>query len=72
LKKIRQKFIIAQPNNKKNKFMEYIHFRTGIPGIIPPDCSELIPPPPNSQDEPIVHGPQQTREGVVNKVINGV
>ena len=48
--------------------MEYIHFKTGIPGIIPPDCSELIPPPPEACDEPIVHGPEQTGDGVVTQV----
>jgi hypothetical protein len=31
--------------------MEYIRFKTGIPGIIPPDCSELIPPPPTESEE---------------------
>jgi hypothetical protein len=48
--------------------MEYIRFKTGIPGIIPPDCSELIPPPPIEEEieevGPTVHGPERTVRGV--------
>ena len=48
--------------------MEHIQFKTGIPGIIPPDCSELIPPPPVVYEEepegPVVHGPEKTVPGV--------
>lgn len=50
--------------------MDYIHFKTGIPGIIPPDCSELIPPPPIGDEveiqkspRPAVHGPEKIEEG---------
>lgn len=48
--------------------MEYLHFKTGIPGIIPPDCSELIPPPPFVEEveepKPSVEGAQKTAKGV--------
>lgn len=40
--------------------MEYLHFKTGIPGIIPPDCSELIPPPPFVEE---VEEPKPSVEG---------
>jgi hypothetical protein len=49
--------------------MDYIHFKTGIPGILPPDCSELIPPPPieveTKVEGPSVHGPEQIKKGVL-------
>ena len=48
--------------------MEYLHFKTGIPGIIPPDCSELIPPPPFVKEveepKPSVGSAQKTAKGV--------